>query len=279
MTDAYGRVPRFVVDRLDTIGLTGLAVYTVLADYCDADRYCRPSLRTLAERCGNASHRTITQALARLISAGCIRRLDDGGRYSWHLPMTPTSVNATGAVANERVARSDERKCYRSGSGTGAVALPERYQKCYRSGSRSATGAVAPSEQEPESRTKNKNQTLDHSPRRWSDDDQQRFDSFWAAYPRKVSKAKALEWWRRNRPDQPLTDTIVSAVVTQRHSPQWTRDEGQYIPHPATWLNGRRWEDEGVYRGLYKPRNNGLIADGPTLEELSEQLHRMMEET
>ena len=38
--------------------------------------------------------------------------------------------------------------------------------------------------------------------------------------------------------------TILNAVKAQRESPQWTRDGGQFIPHPATWLNQERWEDE-----------------------------------
>ena len=27
-------------------------------------------------------------------------------------------------------------------------------------------------------------------------------------------------------------------------SHDWTKDGGQFIPHAATWLNGKRWEDE-----------------------------------
>jgi hypothetical protein len=27
-------------------------------------------------------------------------------------------------------------------------------------------------------------------------------------------------------------------------SADWTKNNGQYIPLPATYLNGRRWEDE-----------------------------------
>jgi hypothetical protein len=34
-------------------------------------------------------------------------------------------------------------------------------------------------------------------------------------------------------------------LALQRQSAQWQRDDGQFIPHPSTWLNGRRWEDEG----------------------------------
>ena len=36
----------------------------------------------------------------------------------------------------------------------------------------------------------------------------------------------------------------MSAIEAQKKSPQWTKDGGQFIPHPATWLNGKRWEDQ-----------------------------------
>ena len=38
-------------------------------------------------------------------------------------------------------------------------------------------------------------------------------------------------------------DTLTAAVEAQKQSAQWTKDNGQYIPNPATWLNQGRWED------------------------------------
>lgn len=70
------------------------------------------------------------------------------------------------------------------------------------------------------------------------------FDAFWCAYPRKVSKPQAQKAWSSLRPDDGLQATILRAVAASRDSPQWQRDGGQFIPHPATWLNQRRWEDE-----------------------------------
>jgi len=29
-----------------------------------------------------------------------------------------------------------------------------------------------------------------------------------------------------------------------KKSPEWTKDNGKYIPYPATWLNAKGWEDE-----------------------------------
>lgn len=70
------------------------------------------------------------------------------------------------------------------------------------------------------------------------------FDRFWSAYPRKVGKAKAQAAFAKLAPDQELLAHILEAIEKARQSDQWMRDNGQYIPYPATWLNGCRWEDE-----------------------------------
>lgn len=65
------------------------------------------------------------------------------------------------------------------------------------------------------------------------------FASFWRAYPRKVGKPAAEKAFAKV--DAPL-DVLLKAIDRQAKSQQW-RDV-QYIPHPSTWLNQRRWEDE-----------------------------------
>lgn len=70
------------------------------------------------------------------------------------------------------------------------------------------------------------------------------FDDFWTAYPRKLGKGDARRAWLRLRPDAVLRAAMLTAITTQRGSPDWQRDDGRFIPYPATWLNGRRWEDE-----------------------------------
>lgn len=67
------------------------------------------------------------------------------------------------------------------------------------------------------------------------------FDVFWQAYPRKTGKAAARKAFVKAKP--PL-DVVLKAIEAQKHSAQWQRDNGQYIPYPATWLNQGRWEDE-----------------------------------
>lgn len=70
------------------------------------------------------------------------------------------------------------------------------------------------------------------------------FTTFWAAYPKKAGKADALKAWNKLAPDVVLQEQMGKALEVQKQSQQWRKDGGQYIPMPATWLNGRRWEDE-----------------------------------
>ncbi len=70
------------------------------------------------------------------------------------------------------------------------------------------------------------------------------FDRFWGAYPRKVSKADARKAFAKLNPDTELVEAMLRALDWQKRLPEWTKDGGQFIPYPATWLNARRWEDE-----------------------------------
>ena len=66
------------------------------------------------------------------------------------------------------------------------------------------------------------------------------FDAFWAAYPRKVAKDAAKKAWGAICGDKNHL-VIIAAVEAIASSCEWS--ELQYIPHPASWLNGRRWLD------------------------------------
>lgn len=66
------------------------------------------------------------------------------------------------------------------------------------------------------------------------------FLRFWSAYPYKTAKQAALRAWHRLAPDAAMVDLLIERLLAQRSWPQWRRG---FIPYPATWLNGRRWED------------------------------------
>jgi hypothetical protein len=71
------------------------------------------------------------------------------------------------------------------------------------------------------------------------------FSLFYAAYPRKTNKVAAEKAFQKLKVTQEfLQDTILPAIEQQQQSKQWQESNGAYIPHPATWLNQQRWEDE-----------------------------------
>ncbi len=67
-----------------------------------------------------------------------------------------------------------------------------------------------------------------------------RFDEFWKIYPKKIAKENAKKVWLRIKPNDDLIVKITKAVKDQKLSER----EQQFIPHAATWLNAKRWEDE-----------------------------------
>jgi uncharacterized protein YdaU (DUF1376 family) len=79
------------------------------------------------------------------------------------------------------------------------------------------------------------------------------FDLFWEKWPRKQQRAVALRAWLKI----PISEyaAIDAGLEKWRTSDQWTRG---VIPHPATWLNQKRWEDQDVPQGgSNAPKTNG----------------------
>jgi hypothetical protein len=78
------------------------------------------------------------------------------------------------------------------------------------------------------------------------------FERFWKCYPNKTGKGKAWAAWQRIKPDLQLAGKFEDAIAWQVKTPQWMKDGGQFIPHAATWLNQKRWQDEPI-RAVRKP--------------------------
>lgn len=67
------------------------------------------------------------------------------------------------------------------------------------------------------------------------------FDTFWALYPRRKGKGAARRAWDKAvRIATP--ETIMGGL--EANMADLKAREPQYQPHPATWLNQERWEDE-----------------------------------
>ena len=88
------------------------------------------------------------------------------------------------------------------------------------------------------------------------------FEKFWAAYPNKTGKGAAKRSWAKiKRPTETLGD-ILTALQWQTDSEQWRKEGGQFIPHPSTYLNQTRWQDEMAKSELAVP-----LADNRPLQK------------
>lgn len=95
------------------------------------------------------------------------------------------------------------------------------------------------------------------------------FERFWKIYPRKVGKADAKKAWAKIKVSAHLLDLMAASLAAWTVSTDWTKNNGQYIPHAATWLNGKRWEDELPQPAGATPFACRRPASGPNFNDTS----------
>ena len=103
------------------------------------------------------------------------------------------------------------------------------------------------------------------------------FEMFWQAYPKKVGKQAALKAFQRVKTP---VETLLTAIERQKCGDQWSRENGRYIPNPATWLNQGRWDDEvytppaekGTEKGVPIKRNTATTEDVERMKRLLEKM-------
>lgn len=116
---------------------------------------------------------------------------------------------------------------------------------------------------------------------------ERRFTRFWAIYPKKRSKQDAWKAWQRIKPDNDLTERIIEAVKALSKTRDWQKENGQFIPYPATWLNAGGWEDEIATKPAgpksfdirdYTPAEWPALAYGPARTPEEQELSRQAAE-
>jgi len=111
---------------------------------------------------------------------------------------------------------------------------------------------VTPPETENRDREQRKVKTLDQ-PKTLIES---RFTVFWESYPRKVGKPAARKAWSKILGIENHSGEVLAGL--SRWIVYWTDPE--YIPHPATFLNQRRWEDDVPTRKLTLEEHNAEVA-------------------
>ena len=220
------------------IGASGIAVYCCLALHANNKRECFPSYKKIHEYTG-LSRATISAALKKLRARGLLEvhgRTERGlKRSNFYVLLDPPEPDPP-----EPGQRETE-------PATAATAPPAEEPACssiaeLRS---SVVELLGSSIAEPEQ------EQLEQHPKEQTPPNPQRgnereFEAFWNAYAKKQGRDKALRVWRRLNPSPAIVETILAAVAKQKLWPDWRRENGRYIPCPAKWLRGRRWEDQGT---------------------------------
>jgi hypothetical protein len=75
------------------------------------------------------------------------------------------------------------------------------------------------------------------------------FDDFWSAYPRKIGRVNARKAFEKAM--RIATIDEISAGLNSQLDILKSKEQ-KFIPHPSTWLNGERWNDEPDHNA---PRN------------------------
>jgi len=70
------------------------------------------------------------------------------------------------------------------------------------------------------------------------------FAMFWCEYPKKKSKDAALRAFERKVRDSAIFGAVMDGLRVAKLSHDWRKENGQFVPHPATWLNAGGWKDE-----------------------------------
>lgn len=69
------------------------------------------------------------------------------------------------------------------------------------------------------------------------------FNQFWSIYPKKINKKGCFKTFKNIKHLKNELPLILDAIERLKKSKAWTKDNGQYIPYPQTFLRQERWKD------------------------------------
>lgn len=235
-----------VWDRADA-SQTSLLVLLAIADFASEEGVCWPSIAVLARR-ARTSERHVQRVLTDLEATGWVSRNDRKGHSTVYriTPPTPDVEVTRGRhpghpTPDTQVTPGVTPRSPR----TTKEPSPEPSREPTQAARRSRAAEVEPAG----------------------------FAEFWAAYPRKTGKDAARRAWAKAT-ERAEVRTLLDGV--QRYATDPNLPEPQYVPHPATWLNGGRWDDDPLPVRMSSPTATATQPRSawdrvPTVEQLRAQ--------
>lgn len=98
------------------------------------------------------------------------------------------------------------------------------------------------------------------------------FDDWYAVYPRHVAPSEARKSWLKLSQDE--RGAALSAIRKQLNWPEFAEAPPDKIPHPTTWLNKRRWEDEPP-KSVARPNGRAPTHGLPTARDFAEMAREL----
>ena len=227
---------------------TAKLVLLALADFCngrDGQGACYPGQGRIAAMCG-ISDRQVRNILRDLEGRGLVETVHrpgaGRGRRSnvYRLACDGNRKQASGSDIPDADGQTEP------GFRKPTSSCPEGNRKPVSGEPEEGTGRGERTPSQPSRGPGGGNPADGRPAERGRDNLMERFERFWAAYPRRVAKGEARKAWRQLAPDDALTERICRALETARGTEQWRREAGRFIPHPATWLRREGWEDQHV---------------------------------
>lgn len=100
----------------------------------------------------------------------------------------------------------------------------------------------------------------------------EQFALFWKAYPRKVAKGDAKKAFTKiikaQHDVEKFMDTLLASIEWWKSQAGWKKDNGKFIPYPATWLNRGSWEDSVENAGAVSGQAEFLKRSSESDEDL-----------
>lgn len=225
MRDGYTRTPNWRLDDC-TLDIYERFIALWLSSHTD-DYLASVSLTELAKRT-DVSRARAAKTLDRLVAFGIID-LEHGERGR--------------LVIRFHRARWERDRDDSTGNNSSRSSGSHREEFCPVTGNNSSRSSASHLPME-------KDQGEDHPSRvaplaLISMDDRRRawFEGFWKRYPRRVGKPQAERAFMKLCRDEATAFAMAHGL--DAWIAHWAeRGEMQFVPHPATWLNRRQWEDE-----------------------------------
>lgn len=171
----------------------------------------------------------------------CALGLDDGQAQAIHGAMVDRGV----IVADGRIAAWEKRQPKREREDDKSTERVKAFREKKRQETQSNASETPcnATKRLEESREDKSREEINNSTADKSADPPPGFAKFWETWPtndRKQAKGKCLEAWKKAHAERDAA-LVIEHVISLKNG-SWTKDGGQFIPAPLTYLNGRRWE-------------------------------------